>query len=124
MQNAGNWLRAIYARIDSSANITGVDEKEIRKEIEWAYKLEYITQEERETLEEYLEREIAEKAESFKLYRKARIEEIRENQQRLINRQRYQSEVAELFRTGMEYDFKTHTYRIKAKSDKKGSIIS
>lgn len=124
MQNDGNWLRAIYARIDSSANITGVDEKEIRKEIEWAYKLEYITQDERESLEEYLSREIVEKAISFKQYRQMRLDEIRRNQQEIAEKMRYQSEVAELFRTGMEYDFKTHTYRIKAKSDEKGSIIS
>ena len=44
--NLDNWICDLYSHIDAQRYITGLDQRQYRDEIHWAYRLGYLTREE------------------------------------------------------------------------------
>lgn len=59
--NLDNWICDLYSRIDAQRYITGLDQRQYRDEIHWAYRLGYLTREEYYQLLEYLDTMMIEK---------------------------------------------------------------
>ena len=68
--NLDNWICDLYSHIDAQRYITGLDQRQYRDEIHWAYRLGYLTREEYYQLLECLDTMMNEKKKTKTIFTK------------------------------------------------------
>lgn len=102
--NLDNWICDLYSRIDAQRYITGLDQRQYRDEIHWAYRLGYLTREEYYQLLEYLDTMMIEKEKNENHLHQVHMEQIAYEQAILADKEHYRESVRELFLRHVRYD--------------------
>lgn len=114
-----NWIYDLYTRIDAERLITGNLARAYTEEINWSFRLGYLSEPEREALMQYLKITQDEKQKAFDHAHAVHMAQIQYEQAQLQAYEDFKDEIRELFKL-IAYNNSTRKYYYAVDKDFKG----